>query len=204
MRIDDVRKLDFLDFAKGGGLLPVVTQHFRTGEVLMVAYASREALSLALETGEMWYFSRSRGRLWKKGEASGHTQRLVSLHADCDRDTVLARVEPSGPSCHTGNWSCFSAPPVLAALGALLQQRANEPPAGSYTQRLLDDQNLRLKKLGEETVELALACAAGDRARVAEEAADVIYHALVACLGAGVCVDAVLAALEQRLPDSGS
>lgn len=200
MRIHEVSQLEALDFAKGDGLVPVVTQHSRTGEILMLAYADREALRRSLETGDMWYFSRSRGRLWKKGEQSGHTQRLVSLDFDCDGDTVLARVEPSGPSCHTGSWSCFSAPPVLAALGALLQQRADDPPEGSYTARLLTDENLRLKKLGEESVELALACAAGDAPRVAAEAADVIYHTLVACLGAGVGVDAVLAALEQRLP----
>lgn len=203
MRINDVAQLDTLDFDKGKGLVPVVTQHSRTGEVLMLAYANREALGRSLETGDMWYFSRSRDRLWRKGEQSGHTQRVVSLDADCDRDTVLARVEPSGPSCHTGSWSCFAAPPVLAALGALLQQRADDPPAGSYTGRLLADENLRLKKLGEETVELALACAAGDTPRVAAEAADVFYHTLVACLGAGVSLDAVLEALERRLPDSG-
>lgn len=203
MRINDVAQLDTLDFDKGKGLVPVVTQHSRTGEVLMLAYANREALGRSLETGDMWYFSRSHDRLWRKGEVSGHTQRVVSLDADCDRDTVLARVEPVGPSCHTGSWSCFSAPPVLAALGALLQQRANAPPTGSYTGRLLADENLRLKKLGEETVELALACAAGDTPRVAAEAADVFYHTLVACLGAGVSLDAVLEALERRLPDSG-
>lgn len=200
MRIKDVAQLDALDFDKGDGFVPVVTQHSRTGEVLMLAYANREALGRSLETGGMWYFSRSRGCLWRKGEASGHTQRLVSLDADCDSDTVLARVEPSGPSCHTGSWSCFSAPPVLTALGALLQQRADNRPAESYTARLLDDENLRLKKLGEETIELALACASGDTRRVAAEAADVFYHTLVACLGAGVGMDAVLEALEQRLP----
>lgn len=201
MRIDDAAQLATLDFEKGEGLVPVVTQHSRSGEVLMLAYANREALALTLESGEMWYFSRARGRLWKKGEVSGNTQRLVSLDTDCDRDTILARVEPIGPSCHTGSWSCFSAPPVLAALAALLQERATARPAGSYTARLLDDENLRLKKLGEEAVELALACAANDGSRVAEEAADVVYHTLVACAGAGVTVDAVLGALEHRLPD---
>jgi phosphoribosyl-ATP pyrophosphohydrolase/phosphoribosyl-AMP cyclohydrolase len=200
MRLDDTKQIDALDFGKGGGLVPVVAQHARTGEVLMLGYASREALHRTLESGEMWYFSRSRDRLWHKGEVSGNTQRMVSLHTDCDRDTVLALVEPLGPTCHTGSWSCLDAPPVLAALGALLERRASERPDGSYTARLLGDENLRLKKLGEEAVELALACAAGDASRASEEAADVIYHALVACLGAGSSVDAVLAALERRLP----
>lgn len=201
MRISNAEQIDALDFGKGDGLVPVVAQHARTGEVLMLAYADREALARTLESGEMWYFSRSRDRLWHKGETSGNAQRVVSLHADCDGDTVLARVEPTGPSCHTGSWSCFDAPPVLAALGALLERRASERPDGSYTARLLGDENLRLKKLGEEAIELAMACAARDPSRAAEEAADVIYHALVACMGAGCSVDAVLAALERRLPE---
>lgn len=200
MRLNDAAQIAALDFGKGEGLVPVVAQHARTGEVLMLAYANREALVRALESGEMWYFSRSRDRLWRKGESSGNVQRLISLHADCDGDAVLARVEPAGPSCHTGSRSCFDAPPVLAALSALLESRASERPDGSYTARLLDDENLRLKKLGEEAVELALACAEQDASRAAEEAADVIYHALVACVGAGCSVDAVLAALERRLP----
>lgn len=200
MRIESAAQLDALDFEKGDGLIPVVTQDARTGEVLMVAYANREALERTLETGEMWYFSRSRGRLWRKGETSSNTQRLVSLHADCDRDTVLARVEPAGPSCHTGDWSCFSAPPTLAALAAVLAARKAEPTEGSYTAKLLGNRNLRLKKLGEEAAELVLACADEDRTRAAEEAADVVYHTLVACLAAGVTLTDILAALDRRLP----
>src|SRR5690606_26668335 len=105
MRIGEKAQLDALDFAKGGGLVPVVTQHARTGEVLMQAWANREALERTLETGEVWYWSRSRGRLWRKGETSGNVQRLVSLHADCDADAILVRVLPAGPACHTGAWS---------------------------------------------------------------------------------------------------
>lgn len=198
MRLEGPEHLDTLDFDKGGGLVTVVAQDAWTGEILMLAYADREALERTLLEGEMWYFSRSRERLWRKGESSGNTQRLVSLHADCDGDAVLARVEPAGPSCHTGSWSCFSAPPTLAALAARLRDRAGRRPEGSYTVRLLADRNLRLKKLGEEAVELALGCAAGDAERVAEEAADVVYHALVACLAEGVEPEDVLRVLEER------
>lgn len=199
MRIEQPAQLDELDFEKGGGLLPVVAQHARTGEVLMVAYANREALERALATGEAWYYSRSRNALWRKGETSGNTQRVVAMYADCDRDTVLVLVEPVGPTCHTGDWSCFEGPPTLPALGRVLARRAAERPEGSYTTRLLSDRNLRLKKLGEEATELAIACADEDRERAAAEAADVVYHALVACLATGVTVDDVLAELARRL-----
>ena len=109
MKIETASDLTKVDFEKGDGLVPVVAQNASTGEVLMLAYANREALGRTLESGEMWYFSRSRDRLWKKGESSGNVQRLISLHYDCDADAILARVEPSGPSCHRGDWSCFGA-----------------------------------------------------------------------------------------------
>src|SRR5690606_5443317 len=148
MRIENEDQLDRLDFAKGQGLVPVVAQHARTGEVLMVGYANREALARTLETGVVWYYSRSRQRLWQKGETSGNVHRLVSLHTDCDGDAIVARVDPAGPTCHTGDWSCFGAPPTLAALSAVLQERLAAPPERSYTAKLLADRNLRLKKLG--------------------------------------------------------
>lgn len=200
MILATVEQIESLDFTKGGGILPVITQHARTGEVLMLAFATRDALERTLASGEMWYWSRSRKKLWKKGASSGNTQKLVSLHADCDLDSILARVLPAGPSCHTNAYSCFDAPPVMAALAHVLASRASERPEGSYTARLLSDRNLRLKKLGEEATELALACADEDAVRAAEEAADLIYHALVACAGVGVDVDGIIAALEARLP----
>ncbi|MEX1184312.1 MAG: bifunctional phosphoribosyl-AMP cyclohydrolase/phosphoribosyl-ATP diphosphatase HisIE [Gemmatimonadota bacterium] len=198
MIIAGATQLDRLDFDKRDGLLPVVTQHAHTGEVLMLAYASRNALERTLADGVMWYYSRSRDELWRKGDTSGNIQRLVSLHGDCDGDAVVARVLPTGPSCHTGDWSCFDAAPTLPGLDAVVAARAAAPAAGSYTKRLLDDSNLRLKKLGEEAVELALACERGDTRRVAEEAADLLYHALVACRAAGVSLDDVLAELAAR------
>jgi phosphoribosyl-ATP pyrophosphohydrolase/phosphoribosyl-AMP cyclohydrolase len=187
-----------LDFAKGGGLVPVVAQHARTGEVLMLAFADPEALANTLRDGELWFHSRSRQRLWRKGETSGHVLRLVSLHADCDADAVLALVEPAGPTCHTGARSCFEAAPTLVELAEVVARRAADGDESSYTRRLLADANLRQKKLGEEAVELALACAAGEPARVAAEAADLLYHLVVACAGAGVPVDSVLAELARR------
>lgn len=201
MKIEAVQQLEAIDFDKAGGLVPLVAQHARTGEVLMLGYADREAVRRTLATGEVWYYSRSRQRLWRKGETSGNLQRLTSLHLDCDGDALVALVEPAGPSCHTGAWSCFGAPPVLAELAAVIEARAtSEAPAASdsYTVRLLADRNLRLKKLAEEAMELAVACAEEDGPAAAEEAADLLYHLLVACRGAGVGLDAVLAALERR------
>lgn len=200
---DPVLDLDALDFAKGGGDVTVVAQDAVTGAVLMVAAADREALERALATGEMHYRSRTRG-LWHKGATSGNVQRVVSLHADCDGDAVLARVEPAGPACHTGAVSCFGPAAEradeLAELDAVIAGRAEGTPSGapSYTRRLLDDRNLRLKKLGEEAAELAVACADGDRARAAGEGADLLYHALVALRGVGVSLGDVRRVLRGR------
>ena len=197
MRIDAVAQLDTLTGGENG-LLPVIAQHALTGEVLMLAWANRAALERTLGEGVMWYWSRSRAALWRKGDTSGNVQRLVSLHADCDRDALVARVLPAGPSCHTGEWSCFASPPTLAALATTIAERAASPAEDSYTSKLLADPNLRLKKLGEEAVELALACGRGDRERVAEEAADLLYHMLVAARAADVSLEDVLAVLESR------
>ncbi len=190
--------LDALSF-DARGLVPVVAQSTADGAVLMVAWASREALELSLATGLMHYWSRSREELWKKGATSGNLQRLVSLHADCDADTVLARVAMDGPACHTGERSCFGAAPatVMSELWDLLESRNAQRPEGSYTTRLLTDENLRLKKLGEETVELVTALLRREE-RASEEAADLVYHLLVALLGAGRTWDEVLAELARR------
>jgi len=195
--------LSKLDFTKGNGLVTVVTQDARSGDVLMVAHADREAMERTLATGEMHYRSRTRG-LWHKGATSGNVQRVVSLSADCDGDAVLARVEKAGPACHTGEQTCFG-PGRLDALVALDQtiaERAAQAPAAgekpSYTRRLLDDRNLRLKKIGEEGAELVTACADGDKARAVEEAADVLYHLLVAVRPLGLTLDDVKQVLAHR------
>ncbi|XXF75138.1 bifunctional phosphoribosyl-AMP cyclohydrolase/phosphoribosyl-ATP diphosphatase HisIE [Myxococcaceae bacterium GXIMD 01537] len=194
--------LSKLDFSKGNGLVTVVTQDARSGAVLMVAHADREALEKTLQTGEMHYRSRTRG-LWHKGATSGNVQRVVSLAADCDGDAVLARVDKAGPACHTGAETCFGegSPDALAHLAATIEARAagsgaDERP--SYTRRLLDDRNLRLKKLGEEAAELVTACADGDRERASEEAADLLYHLLVAVRPLGLTLDDVKQVLARR------
>ncbi|MEO8876950.1 MAG: bifunctional phosphoribosyl-AMP cyclohydrolase/phosphoribosyl-ATP diphosphatase HisIE [Polyangiaceae bacterium] len=192
--------LDALDFTKSNGLVTVVTQDARSGEVLMVAHADREALEKTALTGEMHYRSRTRG-LWHKGATSGNTQRVVSLDADCDGDAILARVIPAGPACHTGDATCFhhaSAPNALDAVDRTIALRAASPAPGSYTNKLLDDRNLRLKKIGEEATELAVALADADAERAKEEAADVIYHALVGLRAIGLGLDDVRDVLAKR------
>lgn len=197
--------LDTLDFAKGNGLVTVVTQDAHSGAVLMVAHADREALEHTQRTGEMHYRSRSRG-LWHKGGTSGNVQRVVSLTTDCDGDAVLARVLPAGPACHNGTTSCFRdeavAADVFGMLDATIARRQHGPAADgekpSYTQKLLGDRNLRLKKLGEEAVELATACVEGDRERAAEEVADLMYHALVALRAVGGDIGDVRDVLAKR------
>lgn len=196
--------LDRLDFAKGNGLVTVVAQDAETGAVLMVAHANHEALEQTLATGEMVYTSRTRG-MWHKGATSGNVQRVVSLTADCDGDAILARVRPAGPACHNGTISCFRDEALgadrLGTLDRTIAARAALPDAdtGSYTNRLLSDRNLRLKKLGEEAVELAVACVDNDQLRAADEGADVIYHTLVALRAIGVSLDDVRAVLAQRV-----
>ncbi len=223
-RLTEASALDDLRFDEGG-LIPVVAQDADDGRVLMVAWANREALALTLETGFAHFWSRSRGELWKKGETSGNVLELLSLHTDCDRDTVLARVRPAGPACHTGEATCFGAgsePRVassgtpgtgapatkdapgggsestLPAVFATLESRKRERPEGSWTVKLLDDENLRIKKIGEEAAELVHALSKGEKERAAEEAGDLIYHALAALLAEGITLADVLRVLESR------
>lgn len=195
-----------LDFSKGDGLVTVIAQDARTGAVLMVANADREALERTVATGEMHYRSRTRG-LWHKGETSGNVQRVVSLSADCDGDAVLARVIPAGPACHSGSTTCFGPDvaqrtgDVLTRLDGVIADRASTAAAEgdtSYTRRLLGDRNLRLKKLGEECAELITACAVDDRDRAVAEGADLLYHTLVALRALGVSLDDVRSELARR------
>ena len=192
--------LDEVKFAVDTGTVVVVAQDAATGRVLMVAHADREALARTIETGEMHYRSRRRG-LWRKGETSGNVQRVVSLALDCDADSVLARVIPAGPACHTGQVSCFpdsSQPSAWAMLADTIRKRRNDPTNTGYTRALLSDRNIRLKKIGEEAAEFVTACADSDGGRAAEEAADVVYHMAVALEALDTSLDAVALALFER------
>lgn len=193
-----------LDFEKRGGVVAVVTQDARTGVVLMVAHADREALQRTIATRQMHYRSRRRG-LWHKGATSGNTQAVVSLSPDCDGDVVLARVIPAGPACHTNEMSCFGmtalSADALGELDATIAKRAITKDGfakPSYTRELLDDRNKRLKKLGEEAAELVAACADGDPKKAVAEAADLMYHTLVALRALGVGLDQVRETLAGR------
>ncbi len=205
------------------GLVPVVAQDARDGRVLMVAYASRDALDATLATGDLHFHSRSRGRLWRKGETSGNVLRVRSLALDCDADTILARVDPAGPACHRGTGTCFddedaAAPQGFAALEAIwatVADRAARRPAGSYTATLLaGGPDATGRKVVEEATEVLIAAkdaataeaggtATGEeaieaRAALAAEAADLLFHLLVALAERGVEPSEVVSVLESR------
>jgi phosphoribosyl-ATP pyrophosphohydrolase/phosphoribosyl-AMP cyclohydrolase len=168
------------------GLLPVVAQDRASGDVLMVAWADAEALAKTAATGVAHFWSRSRKALWRKGETSGHELRIVEARADCDGDTLLLVVEPTGPACHTGARTCFgetspTAAGMLEELARVVAERAKAPAAESYTARLLaKGQDQVLKKIGEEATEVVLAAVGESDERLAEESADLLYHLLVA------------------------
>jgi phosphoribosyl-AMP cyclohydrolase / phosphoribosyl-ATP pyrophosphohydrolase len=194
------------------GLLPVVAQDAGTGEVLMLAYADREALRRTLDSGRAHYWSRSRAAIWQKGETSGHTQRVVEVRLDCDGDAVLYRVMQTGPACHTGEPTCFhrrvggdgAAEPaepahVLSRIEAILRQREAERPEGSYTAYLFDrGMDKVLKKLGEETTEAVIAAKNGDNAELTAETSDLLFHLLVLLRIRDLPLSAVWAELESR------
>jgi phosphoribosyl-AMP cyclohydrolase / phosphoribosyl-ATP pyrophosphohydrolase len=169
------------------GLIPCIVQDWRTGEVLTLAYMDSEALRLTRETGEMHFFSRARQELWHKGATSGNVQSVKALRYDCDGDALLALVEPAGPACHTGQRTCFhngerepaALHEALPELERTIAQRDTDRPDGSYTVRLLENPELTGAKVQEEAEEVARAAREESEARVAEEAADVIYHLAV-------------------------
>lgn len=203
------------------GLAPCVVQDFATGEVLMLAYVSSESLEMTLESGELHFHSRSRDQIWKKGETSGNFLRLRQLRYDCDGDALVALVDPAGPACHTGQRSCFyrevlgsasarkDAPPApgepapvnheaLVDLERTLRGRALERPEGSYTVKLLDDRELIGAKVEEEAEEVIRAAREESDERIAEEAADLLYHLSVLLVSRGVPQSAVMDVLNGR------
>ncbi|OLC09066.1 MAG: hypothetical protein AUH42_00050 [Gemmatimonadetes bacterium 13_1_40CM_70_11] len=183
------------------GLVPVVAQSGLSGEILMVAYADREALQHTRDTGLAHYHSRSRGVLWKKGDTSGHLQEVREVRVDCDGDAVLYVVRQHAPACHTGAPTCFGEPTggVLTRLAGTVAERARTRPAGSYTARLLDDGIAKIaQKLGEEGVETVVAATSEDAARLTSEAADLLYHLLVLLEAKRLPLDRVFEELERR------
>jgi phosphoribosyl-ATP pyrophosphohydrolase/phosphoribosyl-AMP cyclohydrolase len=193
-----------LDWNKSDGLLPAIVQHWRSGAVLMLGYMNAAALEQTLQNGKVTFFSRSKQRLWTKGESSGHYLTVKSLHADCDNDTILILADPLGPTCHLGTASCFgdaAAPPLafLAVLDELVAQRERERPEGSYTTRLFEQGMRRIaQKVGEEGVETALAAVTEDDAALLGESADLIYHLLILLRARKLDLDAVAETLRSR------
>jgi phosphoribosyl-ATP pyrophosphohydrolase/phosphoribosyl-AMP cyclohydrolase len=186
------------------GLVPVIVQDDRSGDVLMLAYGNAESLQASARTGEAHFWSRSRRKQWKKGESSGHVLRLRAIRSDCDGDAVLFVVDPVPPTCHTGKRTCFGDEPataagVLADVERVVEDRVRRPVQGSYTNRLLDDPgDLALKKLGEEATEVVLAAKGETVERLAEEAADLLYHLVVALRRRGVELRAACDVLRRR------
>ena len=194
------------------GLVPVVVQDALTTQVLMLAYMNSEALNRTLQSGETWFWSRSRQELWHKGATSGNTQQVVDIRYDCDADALLARVTPLGPACHTGHTSCFhnslpgsltAQPPdasVLYRLWSIIQDRKSNPIDGSYTCQLLSDgESAIVKKVGEEAVEVIVAALGEGDDRLVSELADLAYHALVLLAARDLSWTDVEASLARRL-----
>jgi len=205
--------LDTLDWGKSQGLLPAIVQHHVDGSVLMLGYMTREALAATQASGRVTFFSRSKQRLWIKGETSGHFLEVRAIAADCDGDTLLILAHPEGPVCHRGTLTCFGADaPQSAAqpygfLGALtdtIRQRIARRPPGSYTSKLLDEGPRRIaQKVGEEGLELALASVAQGDEEVIAEAADLLYHVVLLLEAKGLSLARVVAELAARGQGSG-
>ena len=200
---DEVTTLeaDTLAWDKQGGLLPAVVQDARTLQVLMLGYMDRAALAATLFDGRVTFFSRSKQRLWTKGESSGHVLELVGIETDCDRDTLLVRAIPHGPTCHLQRASCFPEAPsdFLGELDALVARRERERPVGSYTTSLFEGGVRRCaQKVGEEGVETALAAVAQDDAALVGEAADLVFHLMVTLRARGLSLEDVRGELRRR------
>ncbi|MDR0250742.1 MAG: bifunctional phosphoribosyl-AMP cyclohydrolase/phosphoribosyl-ATP diphosphatase HisIE [Burkholderiales bacterium] len=187
----------------GDGLLPAIVQHAVSGEVLMLGFMNEEALAATEASGRVTFYSRSKGRLWTKGETSNHFLNVVEIAVDCDHDALLILAWPEGPACHCGTSSCFSPTAsrlvFLYELEQLLAQRKHADPESSYTARLYAGGTKRIaQKVGEEAVEIALAAMANDREELTNEAADLVYHLLVLLQDRGLDLDAVVHCLKQR------
>ena len=191
----------------GNGLICAIAQDYESGEVLMQAYMNREAFDKTLETGYAHYWSRARQKLWKKGEESGHLQKVIGVYLDCDSDCILLKVQQTGAACHTGNYTCFFTPvrecgvgaEMLGQLQRIVEDRKENPEEGSYTNYLFDKGVDKIaKKAGEEAVELVIAAKNGDKEEIVGECADLFYHTLVLLANAGVKLSDVCTELKNR------
>ncbi|CQH43536.1 TPA: bifunctional phosphoribosyl-AMP cyclohydrolase/phosphoribosyl-ATP diphosphatase HisIE [Yersinia enterocolitica] len=197
------QQINQLDWEKVDNLMPAIVQHAVSGEVLMMGYMNKEALAVTEETGKVTFFSRTKQRLWTKGESSGHFLNVVNIYPDCDNDTLLILVNPIGPTCHLGNNSCF-APAAsdwgfLYQLEQLLASRKSADPASSYTAKLYASGTKRIaQKVGEEGVETALAATVNDREELTNEASDLMYHLLVLLQDQDLDLSKVICRLRER------
>ncbi|MGH9820243.1 MAG: bifunctional phosphoribosyl-AMP cyclohydrolase/phosphoribosyl-ATP diphosphatase HisIE [Pyrinomonadaceae bacterium] len=192
-----------IDFEKGTGLVPAIVQDADTQKVLMLGYMNREAFEQTGTTGKVTFFSRSRGRLWTKGETSGNFLSVRAISVDCDNDTILIKATPAGPVCHTGADTCFNesnaSSNILGQLELLIRDRKDHPLDDSYTSKLLSRGIKKIaQKVGEESAELIIEAVAGDRELLKQEAADLLYHFLVLLAASDVTLDDVLAVLSDR------
>ena len=197
----DSLTLESLDWSKGDGLLPAIVQDADNLRVLMLGYMNLESARVTLSCGRVTFYSRSRQRLWTKGETSGDVLQLVSMETDCDNDTLLVQARPQGPTCHLQRASCFADAPVnfLAELDTLVAGRERTRPAGSYTTRLFEDGVRRIaQKVGEEGVETALAGVVQEDAALLGESADLLFHLIVLLRAGGLSLADAVAVLQQR------
>jgi phosphoribosyl-ATP pyrophosphohydrolase/phosphoribosyl-AMP cyclohydrolase len=196
------------------GLIPAIVQDVRTREVLTLAYMNAESFARTVETKETWFWSRSRNKLWRKGETSGNTQKVVELLLDCDGDAIVVLVDPAGPACHTGARSCFDSAgtaqlittdQLLDRLYDLVKEREKARPTGSYTAYLFDEGlDKILKKLGEESTETIVAAKNNEDERLISEVADLVYHLIVLLVARGISLDQIRAELGRRRTAGGS
>ncbi len=203
MKMLDAKELDGLDFEKGDGLLPVIVQNAVSGRVLMLGYMNREALEKTIQTGKVTFWSRSKQRLWTKGETSENYLFFVDVATDCDRDALLVLANPQGPTCHLGRESCFGdmapAHEFLAQLEKILAERKNASAQSSYTASLYARGTKRIaQKVGEEAVETALAATVHDREETINEASDLVYHLLVLLQKENLDWATIVANLKKR------
>ena len=196
--------LDKIDWDKGDGLVPAIVQNTDNGQILMLAYMDRAALAQTISSKKVTFFSRSKNRLWTKGETSGNWLDYISGEMDCDADTILIQARPQGPSCHTGSVTCFNDQTpgntgFLDQLGRLIAERHKTMPKGSYTTSLFTEGKARIaQKVGEEGVELALARMKDDSAELANEAADLLFHMMVLLEDAGLSLADAITVLQDR------